>query len=252
MTSEYKPKEYLPTIDAILGVADLEKVSVKKIRRALQELFAINLDEHKSSINELILERYHNLADERKQQNDKSEKQRREEMIKQDAILALKLSKEMSVPVRNALNRKKPSKVTKTKKSTSSEDKPKRKSVFQREVQLSAPLSEIIGVTSAPRGQVVKLLWQYIKGNKLQDPNSGRTILCDEKLENLFKKKKVDSFAMQKDLVKHMFYDKELAEKKEAAEAAAAAYSSVEPSASPVPSSRSPEEDQFSESSEED
>lgn len=38
--------EALP-FKAILSVADLEKVSVKKIRRAIQELFAIDLDPHK-------------------------------------------------------------------------------------------------------------------------------------------------------------------------------------------------------------
>lgn len=55
-----------------------------------------------------------------------------------------------------------------------------------------------------PRYEVTKQLWAYIKGHQLQDPNNGRTILCDEKLKTLFGKEKVDSFQMAKLMSAHV------------------------------------------------
>lgn len=45
--STYDPEHYRPMIDAILSVADLEEITVKRIRNALQELFAVDLLPHK-------------------------------------------------------------------------------------------------------------------------------------------------------------------------------------------------------------
>lgn len=46
-----------------------------------------------------------------------------------------------------------------------------------------------MGVQTAPRGDVVKFLWKYIKENNLQNPKDRRFILFDEKLQKIFKKK---------------------------------------------------------------
>lgn len=48
------------------------------------------------------------------------------------------------------------------------------------------------------RPQVVKKLWDYIKGNELQDPSDKRQILCDEKLHAVFKQDKINMFSMNK------------------------------------------------------
>lgn len=48
------------------------------------------------------------------------------------------------------------------------------------------------------RTEVTKQMWVYIKAHDLQNPNNKREILCDEKLEKLFKRKKVDMFKMTK------------------------------------------------------
>jgi upstream activation factor subunit UAF30 len=48
------------------------------------------------------------------------------------------------------------------------------------------------------RPQVVKKLWDYIKGNELQDPNDKRQILCDDKLHAVFKQDKINMFSMNK------------------------------------------------------
>ena len=74
---------------AILSVADLEKITVKKIRHALQELFSVDLQPNKKAINDVILNRYYDLVSRRSQEND-SEEDRKAEIIKQDEIMAAK------------------------------------------------------------------------------------------------------------------------------------------------------------------
>jgi len=78
--------------------------------------------------------------------------------------------------------------------------KPKRKAGggFQKPFNLSDPLADVCGETQLSRPQVVKKLWDYIKGNELQDPNDKRQILCDEKLHAVFKQDKINMFSMNK------------------------------------------------------
>jgi len=53
-------------------------------------------------------------------------------------------------------------------------------------------------INKLPRCDVTKRIWLYIKQYNLQNPNNKREILCDEKLEKLFKRKKIDMFQMTK------------------------------------------------------
>ncbi|KAI5955641.1 hypothetical protein KGF54_001143 [Candida jiufengensis] len=199
--STYEPEKYLPTIDAILSVADLEQVSVKKMRKAIQELFGIDLTPYKKEINQTIMDRFYLLQDKRA-------KQERDEMEKKDALLAAKLSKEDSKPIRK-------SRATVKKSTIKDKDKLKRSGpspnhVFNREMFLSNELSDVLGVDKCSRPQVVKKIWAYIKDNQLQDPSDKRQIICDEKLQNLFKKKSVGAFEMNKILSRHIFKPEEV------------------------------------------
>jgi upstream activation factor subunit UAF30 len=78
--------------------------------------------------------------------------------------------------------------------------KPKRKAGggFQKPFNLSEPLADVCGESQLSRPQVVKKLWDYIKGNELQDPNDKRQILCDDKLHAVFKQDKINMFSMNK------------------------------------------------------
>lgn len=49
------------------------------------------------------------------------------------------------------------------------------------------------------------MLWRYIKENKLQDPNDGRRIICDESLQSLFSFESINMFQMNKLLTKHIW-----------------------------------------------
>ena len=54
------------------------------------------------------------------------------------------------------------------------------------------------------RGEVVSKVWEYIKEHKLQNPDDGREILADEKLQKVFGKPKVTMFEMNKFLAAHL------------------------------------------------
>ena len=52
---------------------------------------------------------------------------------------------------------------------------------------------------------MVKRLWQHIKENNLQDPRDKRQIVCDEKMQAVFKAAKVDMFRMNKEIGHHLY-----------------------------------------------
>jgi upstream activation factor subunit UAF30 len=65
-------------------------------------------------------------------------------------------------------------------------------------VQLSTELSEFFNTDILSRTEVTKQIWAYIKSNHLQNSNDEGEILCDEKLERIFKIKKMNTSKMTK------------------------------------------------------
>ena len=51
---------------------------------------------------------------------------------------------------------------------------------------------------------MVSKVWEYIKANKLQNPQDGREILADGALKKVFGKDKVTMFEMNKHLAQHL------------------------------------------------
>jgi chromatin remodeling complex protein RSC6 len=80
----------------------------------------------------------------------------------------------------------------------------KKANALQTPLQPSKELAAVIGADPLPRGEVVSKVWEYIKQNKLQNPENGREILADDKLEKIFGKKKVTMFEMNKYLAQHL------------------------------------------------
>ncbi|KAI1437591.1 DEK C terminal domain-containing protein [Xylaria sp. CBS 124048] len=76
---------------------------------------------------------------------------------------------------------------------------------FQKPFNLSYPLAELCGESQLSRPQVVKKLWEHIKENQLQDPADKRQILCDERMQAVFKLAKVDMFQMNKLVGNHLY-----------------------------------------------
>ena len=54
----------------------------------------------------------------------------------------------------------------------------------------------MIGAGPFGRGEVMKLLWDYIKANKLQDPQDKRTIVADDKLRPILGADSVGMFKL--------------------------------------------------------
>ncbi|CAL5187928.1 unnamed protein product [Lathyrus oleraceus] len=74
---------------------------------------------------------------------------------------------------------------------------------FLAPLQLSDALTKFLGESELSRSDVIKRMWDYIKGNSLQDPSDKRQIICDEKLKELFGVDSFNGFTVTKLLVPH-------------------------------------------------
>ena len=101
----------------------------------------------------------------------------------------------------------KPAKKTVKKAAKKKVVKKKRKAnpALMKPVTPSAALAAVVGPKPAPRGQMTKRLWDYIKKNKLQDKVKKTMIHADDKLKVIFGgKKSVSMFEMTKHVSKHL------------------------------------------------
>ena len=99
--------------------------------------------------------------------------------------------------------KKKASKKAPAKKKSASKRKPN--AAFMKAMQPTAALAAVIGSNPAPRTEVTKKIWMYIKKNGLQDSKNRRNINADEKLRDVFGgKKQVSMFEMTKLVNKHL------------------------------------------------
>lgn len=76
---------------------------------------------------------------------------------------------------------------------------------FLAPLPLSEALVKFIGTgeTILPRATVVKKVWTYIKENNLQDPSDRKTVICDDKLKELFDVESFVGFTVPKLLSGH-------------------------------------------------
>lgn len=78
-------------------------------------------------------------------------------------------------------------------------------SAFMKPVQPSDELAAVVGDKPMPRTEVTKKMWDYIKGNDLQDPQNRRMINADEKLRPVFGgRDQVSMFEMTKLMNEHL------------------------------------------------
>lgn len=75
---------------------------------------------------------------------------------------------------------------------------------FAKPMNLSAALTAVIGSGPAPRTEVTKRIWDYIKAHKLQDAENRRLINADDKLFAVFDKRQVTMFEMTKLVSAHL------------------------------------------------
>lgn len=76
---------------------------------------------------------------------------------------------------------------------------------LMKPVTPDAILGAVVGTKPAPRGQITKKLWDYIKKNGLQDAKNKRQINADDALKAVFGgKKSVTMFEMTKLVSAHI------------------------------------------------
>ncbi|UJR34242.1 hypothetical protein I4U23_021647 [Adineta vaga] len=80
----------------------------------------------------------------------------------------------------------------------------RRRTCYNKELDISDQLALIVDGHRMPRSEVVKRMWVYIKAHKLMDPINKQYINCDETLSKIFGRKRVRAFGMLKDLARHM------------------------------------------------
>ncbi len=75
---------------------------------------------------------------------------------------------------------------------------------LQKPVQLSPQLENVIGKGPLTRAQVTSKVWDYIKGNSLQDANDKRQINPDAKLGAVIGTEQISMFKMTAAVSKHL------------------------------------------------
>jgi len=75
---------------------------------------------------------------------------------------------------------------------------------FMKAMTPSADLAAVIGANPVARTEAVKLMWDYIKANNLQNPANKRNILADDKLSKVFGKNEVTMFELTGLIGKHL------------------------------------------------
>ncbi len=75
---------------------------------------------------------------------------------------------------------------------------------LQKPVQLSSELENVIGKGPMTRAQVTSKIWEYIKGNSLQDSKDKRQINPDAKLAAVIGKDQISMFKMTAAVSKHL------------------------------------------------
>jgi chromatin remodeling complex protein RSC6 len=92
-----------------------------------------------------------------------------------------------------------------TKKAAKKAGKRKPNAAFMKPLTPSPILGAIIGPSAAPRTEVTKKIWVYIKKHNLQDKKNRRNINADDKLKPLFGgKAQVSMFDLTKFVSKHL------------------------------------------------
>jgi len=109
------------------------------------------------------------------------------------------------MPKKKATKRKPAKKAVKKPAKKAVKKKRKANPALMKPVTPTGPLVAVVGSKPAPRGQMTKRLWDYIKKNKLQDKVKKTMIHADENLKAVFGGKKVVSmFEMTKLVSKHI------------------------------------------------
>jgi len=213
-------EEIRKEIKTILKGSTLASITPKSVRTDLEKLFNVDLTDCKSLIDNLIIQELSDSTANSTQEETANESQKEsdeESNADEDASTEppLKFAKisdeEFARELHARENRSRRSAtakqpvVKKRRVASAGGKEASKKSTFSKDCVLSYELSQVIGKDRCPRFEVVKNMWQYFKDNNLMDPKNKQWVICDDKLIQIFNKKKFKAFGMMKDLKKHIF-----------------------------------------------
>lgn len=209
---------------AILENADLTKTSSKEVRRQLENSFNCDLTHRKKEIDNLVMDYVESQDKESEDSESEEEEKPKRAPPKKSSSKKRKGSDSESDSASDHKPKKGSSKSKKSRKDSDSdagkdadwkrEKKPaaakKAKGAskgkgtgFTRPYRLSTELASVVGAEEMARHEVVKKMWEIIKGRNLYDPNNKQFAICDEQLRTVIGVKRFRTFAMLKYLKPH-------------------------------------------------
>jgi len=222
------PDEFRREIQRILKDADLNSLSSKKVRQMLEQIFQCDFTERKKEIDDILMAEIttrdampiprrtyatnvHNDMRSEISDVDESSQSQSEFNSTQQTTSGAKSDEEIAMEIHQQENRpslrrpSKPNSVIPSKRSTGPNLKiERRRTCYNKEIDISDQLAEVVGGHSMPRSEVVKRMWIYFREHNLLDPVNKQYVNCDETLAKLFGRKRIRAFGMLKDLARHM------------------------------------------------
>ncbi|OBA27365.1 hypothetical protein HANVADRAFT_52386 [Hanseniaspora valbyensis NRRL Y-1626] len=232
--------QYIPMIDCIVNVGDLDLITVSKILKAIVNLYGDSVLKNSDQLKELIYERFYHFQklynkNDKKNVEENHIKKRKaddsDKSLEKEKSLKKKIKKEskkesvheikQEVKKDEKKKKKKAKKLAEESTKDSEDDKPLKKGGFAlTPVTFSEKLINILGENQPDTGEpwtrtkVSKAVWDYIKDKELQNPEDKRDILFkkDSKFSKLFPDDiaKVSMFSMQKYISPHIKTTKDL------------------------------------------
>jgi upstream activation factor subunit UAF30 len=208
-------------IQLILTGADLNTLSSKKVRQMLETKFECNLTERKKEIDDILMaeitardiqpistNQMDNQNESQTLNEDSQADDNNQPIIKPPPPPPEKLPMEIQQQENRPSIRQSISSTTSTivykKPTTPSLKIERRRTCYNKELDISDQLAVVVGGHRMPRSEVVKRMWVYFKEHNLLDPINKQWVNCDDTLSKLFGRKRVRAFGMLKDLSRHM------------------------------------------------
>ncbi|CAF0790687.1 unnamed protein product [Rotaria sordida] len=214
-------------IQIILKDADLNTLSSKKVRQMLEAVFNCDFTERKKEIDDILMAEIttrdampiptnveqNSMNDDIQRLDDNSQTKtmqiqsnndNNQQTNKSDEELAMEIHQQENRPsLRRTVSATSTTTIYK-KPTTPSLKVERRRTCYNKELDLSDQLAAVVGGHQMPRSEVVKRMWVYFKEHNLLDPINKQYVNCDETLAKLFGRRRVRAFGMLKGLSRHM------------------------------------------------